>query len=193
MIRHTSLFIFISFLWVASVKSQDYLPLVINPKVGVTFNNFQVNHEQYQNTLAKLGWNIGVDARYGTKWLAKSGLHFYKISGDLVPMDTIAIQESLVINQIKIPVGIGLKAFRVDYFNVWFYLDGIFNYSFQSNPTRAGDTRHRGTTFSGRAGVGIDLWRFTIEANYERSFTELLDNDIEAKNKMVNVSLGIKF
>jgi hypothetical protein len=193
MIKRLLLLFLLPVLVITVVNGQDYLPLVINPKVGVTFNNFQVNHEQYQNTLAKMGWNIGADVRYGTKWLAKGGLHFYKISGDLIPMDTIALQESLVINQIKIPVGIGLKAFRVDYFNIWIYVDGVFNYSYRTNQPASGDSKNRGTTFSGRAGVGIDLWRITIEANYERSFTELMDNDIEAKNKMVNVSIGIKF
>ena len=50
-----------------------------------------------------------------------------------------------------------------------------------------------GSTISGRLGVGIDLGRFTLEVNHERSFSELLDNHIGAKNKLVNLSVGLKF
>jgi hypothetical protein len=45
---------------------------------------------------------------------------------------------------------------------------------------------------SGRVGVGMDLGRFILEVNYERSFTEMLKQAFDARSQLINMSIGIK-
>ncbi len=175
------------------LKAQDYIPLVLNPKVGVNFSDLVDFDNEQVSSSATMGWNVGIDARYGTNFLLKGGIHFYKTGSAWRAQDsTSQSMHKFAAHQLKLPIGAGIKVLRVDYFNLWLLADGILNYTIDvRNRTEKDYIDFNKTGLSGRLGIGMDLSRFTMELTIEHSFSELIP-DLSAGSRLVNLSVGIK-
>ncbi|MBX2815471.1 MAG: PorT family protein [Saprospiraceae bacterium] len=183
-------------LWTNTLSAQDYVPLTINPKIGVNFSDLIIDEGYHLNSASRLGWNAGFDFRYGTKLLFLGGLHLYGHGSAVEKQDTgVSIMSAFTNSQLKIPFGVGYKVFRFDYFNVWIYANGVLNLNVTSVrdegfPERL-DQINR-SNLAGRFGVGVDISRVTLELNYERSISAFISDEISAQNRLVSLSLGYK-
>lgn len=175
------------------LQAQNYVPLIFNPKVGVNFSDLVDSDHENITSSATMGWNIGIDARYGTDFLVKGGMHFYKTGSAWRAQDsTNHTMHKFVAHQLKIPLGAGIKVLRVDYFNLWLLADGILNYTINvRNRTEKDYIDFKKTCLSGRLGIGMDLSQFTMELTIEQSFSDLIP-DLSAGSRLVNLSVGLK-
>lgn len=172
--------------------AQDANPIRINPKIGVNFSDLIFSTEPPNtSSLAEMGWNIGIDLDYGNKWQAKGGLHYFQLgSGVQMPRDTQTVSAS----QLKIPMGVGLRVLSVDYFHLWLHTQAVVNVTtkLHQGNVELDNSDYPRAGLAGRVGIGIDLWKVTVELNYEYSLTDLVNELIFARNEMVSLSVGIK-
>ncbi|NND06691.1 MAG: hypothetical protein HKN87_09955 [Saprospiraceae bacterium] len=164
----------------------------MNPKIGVNFSDLIFSTEPANtSSLAEMGWSIGIDADYGNKWLAQGGIHYFQLgSGVQMPRDTQVVSAS----QLKIPMGVGLRVLSIDYFHLWLHSQAVVNFTTRM---RRGNLvldkkDYPRTGLAGRVGIGMDLWKITLELNYEYSFTDLVNESIFARNEMISLALGVK-
>ncbi len=188
--------IFLLFLSHTIIQAQKIVPLSFSPKIGVNFNDFIISESSTPTlSLAKLGWNVGMDVNYGNRVQSKAGLHFFKLgTGIEMVKDTGNVTERVSTSQFKIPVGVSYKVWNVEYFNLWVQGQIVMNLTTKMVRTR-GETEsdiYPRNGIGGRLGVGMDLGRFIFEVNYERSFTAILGQTFDAQSKLINMSLGLK-
>ena len=173
--------------------AQKSIPVSISPKIGVNFSDLVVSRPGVDATLAKLGWNIGVDVRYGNRFAGNAGMHFFR-TGAAIRMraeDSPALINS---SQLKAPLMLGYQFLKVDYFKLWLKGGLVLNYTLrvvEDNPVKVlkdFDAFGLGT----RLGVAMDLGRFNLEINYERSHSDLFQDVISAQNKLFSIGLGIR-
>lgn len=177
------------------LTAQDYRPLVINPKIGVNFSNLLLDENYNLSTSTQMGWNAGFDFRYGRKLLIMGGIHIYGQGAAVEDLSANNLRYNVRTSQLKIPAGLGYKIFRLDYFNIWLYGNAVLNLGVQTVADegfpQAIDNINR-NNLAGRVGIGFDISRITLELNYERSVTDFISDELEAKNQLVGLSLGFK-
>ncbi len=180
----------------SSIRCQDYIPLVINPKIGANFSDLIISDDASILSSSQLGWNAGFDFRFGTRLLMMGGLHIFAQGSALENADSISIRTtSLRTSQLKIPFGVGYKVFRLDYFNVWIYTNAVLNFTVQSAhdegwPSGLEDVSR--SSIGGRVGIGFDISRFTVEVNYERGISDFINDSRSAKSHLVSMAVGYK-
>lgn len=178
------------------VSAQKMTPLSFSPKLGVNFNDFIIEESSSPViSLARMGWNIGVDAAYGNRLQAKGGMHFFKL-GTGIETETAAgpITEKVSTSQFKFPVGVSYKVWNVEYFNLWIQSQVVMNLTTKMvhGEAETQNTIYPRSGFSGRMGIGMDIGRLIIEVNYERSFTDMIRQVFDAQSKIINLSLGLR-
>lgn len=180
----------------AQAQTQPVMPISFTPKIGVNFNELIISESSLPTiSLARLGWNLGVDAKYGKRLQAEGGLHFFKLgTGIEVKNDTALTTEKLTTSQLKIPLGVSYKFWNVEYFNLWVHTQVVGNIT--TKMVQADETTstkiypHSG--LSGRIGIGMDLARFSVEVNYERSFTEQVRQIFDARSQLISMAIGLR-
>jgi hypothetical protein len=170
---------------------------VINPKAGVNFSDLILAEYAPAQAFSGgiLGWNLGADCSYGKRWMARVGLHYFRLgNGVEMSRDTGLFVQRLSLSQVKIPFGAAYNLIQIDYLKLWVQAQGMATITTQlrENKVEAGPDQYAKTSLGGRLGVGIDLWRITLELNYEYGFTDLLNEVIFARNQMVSLALGFK-
>jgi hypothetical protein len=172
------------------------VPLSFSPKIGINFNDFIIDDSSEPDlSLARMGWNIGMDANYGHRLQAQGGIHFFRLgTGIEMKKDTGVVKEQVSTSQFKIPIGVSYKILSIDYFNLWLHSQLVMNLTTKvvHGSAEAESNIYPRSGLSGRVGVGMDLGRFILEVNYERSFTEMLKQAFDARSQLINMSIGIK-
>ncbi|MBK8505253.1 MAG: hypothetical protein IPL46_25480 [Saprospiraceae bacterium] len=184
------------FCW-SSIQTQKIVPLSFSPKIGINFNDFIIDDSSDPAlSLARMGWNIGIDANYGHRLQAQAGLHFFRLGTGIEMMkDTGIVTERVSTSQFKIPLGVSYRVCHIDYFNLWLHSQLVINLTTKVvNGSAEAETRiYPRSGLGGRVGIGMDLGRFTLEVNYEGSFTEMLKQSFDARSKLINMSVGLRF
>ena len=178
---------------IGTLLGQRKIPLSFTPKIGVNFTDLIISQPSVDATLSKMGWNVGLDARYGNRFAVNAGLHFFRL-GSAFKMRAEDTPESVTASQFKFPVGLSYRILKVDYFKLWVKADAVLNTTIRvvnGDPSRR-LTGYPKTGFSSRMGIGMDLGRLNIEVNYERSHTELLREIVFAHNELFSITLGIR-
>ncbi len=167
--------------------------LTLTPKVGVNFADFIVNHPEIDVSLAKLGWNVGIDGTFGNRLVATSGLHFYR-TGSAIKLKAEDSAAPVTTSQIKMPLGLAYRLLKVDYFRLWLKSDLAINYTLRMLEGRLKNpvTDYNNIGLSSRFGLGMDLGRLAIEVNYERTLTDITNDRHYTQNKLISVLVGIR-
>ena len=175
---------------------QRSVPITINPKAGINFTSLIIEEGSgsFWNSLSRMGWNAGIDIRYGNQLVARGGVHYYQLSSSLENHDPNIVTQNLKSHILKIPLGVGINIYKLDYLDFWLFGDLIYSHTFNisADRWRLNSDQFPSTVWSGRIGAGMDLSRITLEASIEKSFTDVIFEDVLAKNYLVQISLGIK-
>lgn len=187
-------------------------------KIGVNTSKLitKFNTDSINNIDQKylLGYHFGVFGRFNIKgffiqpeaYLAvKNGKFTYDYTqlNPANPSQSVVNSATQEINftQVDIPVligyGIGMKNynFRVEAGPVVsFLVKGSYDINKSGvNPTATERPDFNSTNWSVQAGIGIDLWKFTFDARYERGLTNLSSNSSIKHNMSLFIfSLGFK-
>jgi len=188
--------LFLLLSWQIQAQSQ----VKVIPQVGVNLSGLDTKIGDLR-TEAKAGWNAGVDFRIGRGFIyLNPGAHFYSNTARLLRDfdDPVLVmwKGETKIESIKTPLNIGvnltgtngLLGFRAEAGFVPTYVLAV-----QETDTYQLDIEELNRlTWGWNLGVGLDLLFFTADLNYEIGKSNFF-KDVEGRNNMVTLSVGIKF
>ena len=173
---------------------------VINPKVGVNLSAVDGKLNDLQ-AAAKVGWNAGVDFRFGGKKLFLSpGLHFNNYTARLVnDIDTdtqVNFKDETTIQALKAPVNIGFDITgRKQLLNLYLK-GGVTPTMILAVNEKAGIPFSKDDlktfTWGANVGLGMDITILTVDLNYEIGMSDYFANTT-GRNNVLTLSAGIKF
>lgn len=173
---------------------------VINPKVGVNLSAVDGKLNDLQ-AAAKVGWNAGVDFRFGGKKLFLSpGLHFNNYTARLVnDIDTdtqVNFKDETTIQALKAPVNIGFDITgRKQLLNLYLK-GGVTPTMILAVNEKAGIPFSKDDlktfTWGANVGLGMDITILTVDLNYEIGMSDYFANTT-GRNNVLTLSAGIRF
>lgn len=172
-----------------------YAQVKFNPKAGVNFSSVTSEVDEIEADGAKVGFNVGMDLRFGDKWLFfQPGVHYYNAGGKLsVQDDNTTVEDDLNVRTLKIPLNAGfylsgtdgILKVRVNAGIVPNIVIGVGESNFNTDYTNF-NTLGLGAN----AGLGFDLAILTLDFNYELGLTNVYESG-NGKNNIFTVSLGL--
>ncbi len=100
---------------------------------------------------------------------------------------------------LDVPVLLGLKIIKSKHFNLRAFAGPVASLNLDNKIESIDDAKETlkdldfvKLVWNGKAGVGIDIWRFSLDVDYEFSLKDNIVKSFEAKNKMFNVKLGFR-
>ncbi len=165
------------------VCSFTYAQTVINPKIGINASRLNTDPELGEIS-ARIGWQVGLDARIGNRVYFQPGLFYYKQSSRLKTQTNVENQEPETLEENLNRQGLQLLT-QVGYYIV----DGdgfklranvgpaISLLTSVSQSETIGEDDYKGTSITGNAGLGVDIFFLTIDYNYEWGLSNVFEND----------------
>jgi len=173
---------------------------VINPKVGVNLSAVDGNLGDLQ-AAAKVGWNAGVDFRFGGKKLFLTpGLHFNNYTARLVNdinTDTqLNFKDETTIQAIKAPLNIGFDITGKKQLLNLFVKGGVTPTMILAVNEKPGIPFSKDDlktfTWGANVGLGMDITILTVDLNYEIGMSDYFANTT-GRNNVLTLSAGIRF
>lgn len=173
---------------------------VINPKVGVNLSAVDGNLGDLQ-AAAKVGWNAGVDFRFGGKKVfIIPGLHFNNYTARLVndiSSDTqVKFKEETTIQALKAPVNLGFDITGKQQLLNLYLKGGITPTMVLAVNEKPGIPFSKDDlktfTWAANAGLGLDIAFLTVDLNYEIGMSDYFAN-AAGRNNVLTLSAGIRF
>lgn len=204
------LYLFMGFIFLLINYINGQTPISAGIKIGFNSSKMitEIANVNEIEDASKNGLLAGVFVRINlSKFYLQPEAYFAKKGGDFQytnSSNAIFTQQN-DFNTIDIPVLIGLKLIDLKVVNlrimagpmasliigkdIKYQLNGIET-SFSGSPTE----NFKNTIWGIQAGMGIDVLNFTLDVKYEWGINNISDyNDMTAKSKIINVSLGMKF
>jgi hypothetical protein len=204
------LYLFMGFIFLLINYINGQTPISAGIKIGFNSSKMitEIANVNEIEDASKNGLLAGVFVRINlSKFYLQPEAYFAKKGGDFQytnSSNAIFTQQN-DFNTIDIPVLIGLKLIDLKVVNlrimagpmasliigkdIKYQLNGIET-SFSGSPTE----NFKNTNWGIQAGMGIDVLNFTLDVKYEWGINNISDyNDMTAKSKIINVSLGMKF
>lgn len=190
------------------VCSMTYAQTVINPKAGLNVSRLSTD-PQLGEISARVGWQVGLDARIGGRVYFQPGLFYYKQSSRLQTQTQVEGQDPLDLEEDLNRQGLQLLT------QVGFYIVDAEAFKLRANVgpaisllTSVGESEtisednYEGTSLTGNAGIGFDLFFLTFDYNYEFGFSNVFSNntfdngttfDDAPKLNRSTFNVGVKF
>lgn len=173
--------IFFSFL-----TYSGFSQFTLGPKVGLNYTNI-IGHSDY-----RAGMDAGIFMRIGTFFYFQPEFDYsFRSSNFKSAYDEIENNFRLKTHNFDIPLLIGFKFFSAPNFNFRVFIGPrigvLIDNSLENNSMKT-------VQIGGQAGIGIDIWRFTLDAKYDFSGNKYEGTSDEWwKQNMFNFALGFKF
>jgi len=94
---------------------------------------------------------------------------------------------------LDVPILLGYKIVKLPAFKLRAFAGPVASFkiddSIKTTATEAIDADFKGAVWNGKFGAGIDVWKLTLDVDYEVGFSDVAD---QLKQNMVNVTLGFK-
>lgn len=198
--KHT--FLIVSML-VCGIVAKAQGAFSIGPKVGYDTHTLTTNQDSIQAD-AKNSFQVGAFVRVGKKFYFQPEANYQVSKSTLNKSLSSTIQsQDVTLKSIKIPALLGFKLINKGRFNVRimagpaisFILDKKLNPSQMNElwPINSTDDI-KNSVWSAQMGAGIDALFLTLDVRYEVGIDDLYSGskNLDLKNNMFNVSLGIK-
>lgn len=182
------------------VSWQAKAQLKVNPQIGVNLSALDAKIGDLE-TEAKTGWNAGVDFRIGDGFIYLSpGAHYYsntaRLMRDFNDPDIDMWKDETTIQSIKTPINLGFNltggskflGIRAEGGIVPTFVTGVKetdSYSLNIEDLNR-------LTWGYNLGVGVDVLFLTADLSYEIGQANFF-KDVDGKNNMLTLSLGVKF
>ena len=182
------------------ISWQAKAQLKVNPQIGVNVSALDAKIGDLK-TEAKAGWNAGVDFRLGEGFIYLSpGAHYYsntaRLLRDLDNPDIDMWKGETTIQSIKTPINLGFNLTGGSKF-LGIRAEGGIVPSFVTSVKETEsyslniDDLNR-LTWGYNLGVGVDVLFLTADLSYEIGQANFF-KDVDGKNNMLTLSLGVKF
>ena len=180
-------------------------------KAGYNANKLSVNIDSVSSEF-KSGMQLGVFLRAGKRFFVQPELEYSLQGAEYIfndPSNTGSWHQRITIGSIDIPVLLGVKIINGDKFNLRVNLGPAV--SFVTNrqvkdlndvvPGPITSSEINSVNWSIQAGLGADLWMFTLDLRYQGGLNEIIKDvrqgtqnwTFGSKNNVFLVSVGFKF
>jgi len=184
-----------------TVKSQSVFSL--GPKVGYNSYSLTDNMDSVKSSIQN-SFQIGAFIRVGSK------VYFQPEANYQVEKSTVdksiglsILSQDVTMKSIKIPALIGVKLINGSVFNLRLFAGPALNYILEKkiNPAALNELWPihsvddlKNSTWSVQMGAGLDVLFLTLDVRYEMGIDNTYNgnSDLNMKNNMFNVSLGLK-
>lgn len=176
----------------------------VGPKVGYNSYKLSTDVDSIQASIKK-SFQIGAFVRVGKKFYFQPEAN-YQVSESTLSQSigTVVQSQDVTLKSIKVPAIIGFNVINKRVFNlrilagpaVTFVLDKKLNPEQMNEfwPIHSADDI-KNSVWSVQMGAGVDVFFVTLDVRYEMGLENIYNgsSDLNMKNNMFNVSLGIKF
>jgi len=141
------------------------------------------------------GMMLGAFARINIKkWYIQPELNFVSRKSEIV---IGGVSGDFKTKSMDIPMLLGYKIVKLPLFKLRAFAGPVASFniddSFSSTlKQQFKDEDLEGAVWNGKVGAGIDVWKLTLDVDYEFGLTDV-SSEFLKKNKMVNVTLGFRF
>lgn len=165
-------------------------PINVGIHGGISSTKMKVKDiPQIKNSSARTGYMVGAFVRVnlGLLYLEPSLNYVHResnISGD---------NGKLKVNSFDIPVMVGFNLIDISALKLRAYVGPVASFPGkvkESIKDFSGDLKTNSVMWNGKVGVGVDLWKFTFDIDYEKAFKKL-GTELKAPRSF-NFTLGFK-
>lgn len=183
---------------VLQLNAQSDKHIKIIPKAGFNVSRFDANWDDFNEfeDRAKVGWQAGIDARFGRFLYFSPGIHYQSFTMRNVSRDELEggfqIGDETTIQSLKMPLNAG---FKIPLIGVRAQAGITPSYVLNiktPNGTNIGTEPLNKVGLATNLGVGMDIFFLTLDLTWERARVDFFKN-IEGKNNMFTLTAGLKF
>ncbi|MCC8173202.1 MAG: PorT family protein [Odoribacter sp.] len=169
-------------------------PINIGIHGGVSSTKIKVkNIEQIRKTSLHTGYTLGVFARVNLGPLyVEPSLDYSHKQGEVQTRDND--KGTLKYNSFDIPIMLGLHVIDIEIVKVRAFLGPVASFTgkLKTDGFHMPDIiDNRKAMWNGKFGVGVDLWKFTLDLDYEKGFRKFQKHYFRAPNSL-NFTVGFK-
>jgi len=163
---------------------------LVSTKIDTDLSNIKENSEN--------GMMLGAFARINiNKWYIQPELNYVKrkssISQD-VPM-LGSVTADIETKSLDVPILLGYKLVKLPLFKLRAFAGPVASFNIddkiKSTVDDVIDADFKGAVWNAKVGAGIDVWKLTLDVDYEFGLTDV-SSEFLKKNKMMNVTLGFR-
>jgi opacity protein-like surface antigen len=146
---------------------------------------------------AENGMMLGAFARINIKkWYIQPELNYVKRKSSISQSFTGGdIKMDVETKSIDIPILLGYKIVKLPLFKLRAFAGPVASFNIDDKiKTTLGeieDTDFKSAVWNAKVGAGIDVWKLTLDVDYEFGLTDV-SSEFLKKNKMMNVTLGFR-
>jgi hypothetical protein len=167
-------------------------------KAGLNFTQFASDPDSLESSY-RLGYNFGVDLRFGETGIFLTGCHFYRIQTQLKSKSQIENEDSfaddVLFNTFNVPANFGFFLYNEDDFKVYIVagMDIWIPVSVEENSNELEILELQPFFLSGSGMFGLQFWKISLDISYDHAFTQLVQNNEHSKSKTWGASIGFVF
>jgi len=175
----------------------------LGPKIGYNSNTLTDNLDSISAGM-KNSFQVGAFMRIGSKVYLQPEVNYQLITSNLNKSSGASIQnQDITIHSVKIPALVGIKLINKSVVNLRVMAGPAVTFLFNKklDPSNMGELWPiqsvddlKNSIWSVQMGAGLDVLFMTLDVRYEFGVDNMYDgnSDLEMKNNIFNVSLGIK-
>lgn len=181
---------------VENTGKKDYIQRRNDIKVyaGLTLSDM-IDISQYESSFAT-GFNLGIAYRQGRFAYWEVGLRY---NGSVILLENSGQlqEESLVVNQLEMPVVVGINLLsavrRVLGLRLFGGVSPGLVVGIKDNDLGFEREDFNSFQLSGNLGAGVDIAFFFIEVGYQYGFIELVESEKDSHLSQIYLNLGVRF
>ncbi len=152
-------------------------------------------------TSAENGMMLGAFVRINLKkWYIQPELNYVNRKSSVsATVLGKTLSTDIDVKSLDIPILLGYKLIKKPMFNLRAFVGPVASFKldnektfFETLQSQSTDLDFKGAVWNGKVGAGIDVWKLSLDLDYEFGLTNIADEFLK-KNKMFNVTLGFRF
>lgn len=189
-----------------SVQAQeiDLGKVHIGAFIGPNISTHAVKGSEF-NSSNRFGWQLGGLLRYGHRVYLQSGLTYFSMNSRLStltpvfqPNDPGEISDRVNVRYLQLPLLAGVRFFQQERRDLGLRLQAGPAVSMlmgvKDNELQLSSNDYENLWFGAQAGLGMDVWFFTLDLGYQWGLGNAFSNDnFNGQYRMTTFSLGLTF
>lgn len=184
-------------LFICLLGGYSVAQLTINPQIGIN-GSFLTNDQTEISHSATVGFQLGVNLRYGGFFYAESGVQWNRFQKEIT-YTLVGLNDDVEIDIIEIPLIVGVKAIPLGVIDLRLYTGVAMSFvtNVGDNALSIGVDSYNSPIFGWILGAGLDLTLITFDLNYEIGLSNTLeftvsDISITSKTNVLRFLIGIR-
>ena len=152
----------------------------LGPKLGLSSSKFSLKESGYIPGDAEFGYHVGIFARAGIAgFFVQPELLFTQTKGSFSvksPSSSTSTQLNAHVNRLDVPVMMGMRMLRIFRIQAGPIASINLNSDLKDAIGDVANVDYKQATLGYQAGVGLDIGNLIVDAKYESSFGNIIEN-----------------